>query len=85
MDAGDIGIIIAITLGFLAILFTMWGQSRQTRADVQRLSDDIERLRSEFGHRLSDVELEQARLEGVNSILTDVLKQQSHTHENTDD
>ena len=78
MDAGDIGIIITLALGFLAVLVAIWGQSRQWRADM-------EQLRSEFSHRISDVELDQARIEGANGTLSEVLKQQSHTHENTDD
>ena len=35
----------------------------------------------EIGNRVSEVELEQARIEGANRILSEVLKQQSHTHE----
>ena len=34
-----------------------------------------------LGARISEVEREQARLEGANGTLAEVLKQQSHTHE----
>ena len=36
------------------------------------------------GTRLSEVEREQARLEGANSMLSNLLRQQSHTHETGD-
>ena len=36
-----------------------------------------------FGERISEVEREQARLEGANGTLSEVLKQQSHTHESS--
>ena len=35
--------------------------------------------------RISEVEREQARLEGANGTLSEVLKQQSHTHESPAD
>ena len=38
-----------------------------------------------FSERISDVEREQARLEGANGTLSEVLKQQSHTHESSAD
>ena len=41
-------------------------------------------IHNRFGERLSEVEREQARLEGANGALADVLKQQSHTHESDD-
>lgn len=34
-----------------------------------------------MGSRVSEVELEQARIEGANRILSEMLKQQPHTHE----
>ena len=65
MDAGDIGIIVALVLGFLSVQVAIWGHSRQTRSDVNR-------IRGELGQRISDVEREQARLEGANGTLSEV-------------
>ena len=52
----------------------------EIRAQGERLEAQGERLEAEIraqGQRVSDVELEQARLNGVNSVVID----QAHTHE----
>lgn len=82
MDTGDIAIVATLVVGFLAILiaqFTLMRvDSRETRSEIRELSDRL-------GTRVSEVELKQARDEGANKTLSDVLKQQSHTHEVTTD
>ena len=81
---GVIAILIAI---FLAIGVYIW-QSSRSDARLDRLEAKIENkieaqgesLRAEIrlaSQRVSDSELEQARLNGVNSV----LERQTHTHE----
>ena len=74
IDIGDIAILITLVLGMLAIVVVLLWQTGRSDAKI----DD---LRGEFSRRLSEVELAQARQEGVNSVLQD----QTHTHENSDD
>ena len=74
IDLGDIAIIASMMLGILAIIVILLWQT--SRSDAK-----IDALRSEFGQRLSEVELAQARQEGANSVLQD----QTHTHETTAD
>ncbi len=62
MDTGEIAIVVALGLGFIANMITLLAFMRS------------------FSERISDVEREQARLEGANGTLAEVLKQQSHTH-----
>ena len=77
---GVIAILIAI---FLAIGVYIWQSSRYD-AKLDRLEAKLEAqgesLRTEIrlaSQRVSDSELEQARLNGVNSV----LERQTHTHE----
>ena len=83
-SVGVIAILIAI---FLAIGVYIW-QSSRSDARLDRLEAKIENkieaqgesLRAEIrlaSQRVSDSELEQARLNGVNSV----LERQTHTHE----
>lgn len=88
MDTGDI---IAVTISvssvlvgiFLATAVLVW----QMRMQSDRLSNEIRDQNAELkaqGGRISDIELEQARLEGANGALSEILRQQSHTHESND-
>lgn len=85
MDTGDM---IAVTISvssvligiFLATIVLVW----QMRTQSNRLSNEISELNAELkaqGGKISDVEREQARLEGANGTLNEILRQQSHTHE----
>lgn len=77
MEIGEIISVSAILVSILlAVLIFVW----QIHSHSNRLTEEIRAQ----GTKLSEVEREQARLEGANSILSDVLRQQSHTHE-TDD
>lgn len=88
MDTGDI---IAVTISvssvlvgiFLATTVLVW----QMRMQSDRLSNEIRDQNAELkaqGGRISDIELEQARIEGANGTLSEILRQQSHTHETND-
>lgn len=70
IDLGDIAILIAIMLGIISIIVVLIWQT--SRSDAR-----IDALRAELSQRVSDVELAQARQEGVNSV----LQNQTHTHE----
>ena len=70
IDIGDIAILIAIMLGIISIIVVLIWQT--SRSDAR-----IDALRSELSQRVSDVELAQARQDGVNSV----LQNQTHTHE----
>ena len=85
MDTGEIAIVAAIGVGFLANLIAIFALIRQSRSESRELRSELlgelRELRNSFGERISEVEREQARLEGANGVLSEVLKQQSHTHE----
>ena len=70
IDIGDIAILIAIMLGIVSIIVVLIWQT--SRSDAR-----IDALRAELSQRVSDVELAQARQDGVNSV----LQNQTHTHE----
>ncbi len=84
MEIGEIVSVSAILVGiFLSILIFVW----QIHSQSNRLTEEIRAQGAKIdaqGTRLSDVEREQARLEGANSMLSNVLRQQSHTHETGD-
>ena len=68
---------------FLMTAVFVW----QVRMQGNRLVEQISELNAELkaqGGRISDLEREQARLEGANGVLSEILKQQSHTHEPND-
>ncbi len=80
---GTSAIVVSI---FLATAVFIW-QSGRSDARIDRLDAKIDavadRLSAEIkehGRRVSDLELEQARLNGVNSVLAN----QFHTHESAD-
>ncbi len=83
-------------VAFLLTLFALMRQSnndlrveiREARAEVRELRNEMRaesrESREQFERqsvRISEAEREQARIEGANRILSDVLRQQSHTHE----
>lgn len=77
MEIGEIISVSAILVSILlAILIFVW----QMHSHSNRLTEEIRAQ----GTRLSEVEREQARLEGANSMMTAVLREQSHTHETGD-
>ena len=84
MEIGEIVSVSAILVGIFVstLVFVL-----QIHSYGNRLSDEIGAQGEEIkgqGGRLSDVEREQARLEGANDMLSDVFRQQSHTHETGD-
>ena len=95
MDAGEIFTVTAILVGFVAVLIgifaLMWQMHSQggrldAKIDAQgdRLATEIRAQGTEIkaqSGRISEAEREQARLEGVNSV----LRIQTHTHEAADD
>ena len=84
MEFGEyVGVSAIVVAIFLATAVYVW-QSSRSDARIERLDSKIEQqvesLRVEIkeqGKRVSESELEQARLNGVNSVLVG----QSHTHE----
>lgn len=73
MDTGEIIAVSSILVGiFLATIVFVW--------QMRMLTDEVKAQ----GGRISDIEREQARLEGANGTLSEILRQQSHTHEPTD-
>ena len=81
MEISEIVSVSAILVGiFLSTLIFVW----QIHSQGNRLSEEIRAQGEEIkgqGGRLNEVEREQARLEGANGTLADVLRRQSHTHE----
>lgn len=70
IDIGELAILITIMLGIVSIILVLFWQT--SRSDAR-----IDALRAELSQRVSDVELAQARQDGVNSV----LQNQTHTHE----
>ena len=52
---------------------------------IERSNERSDERNERNSQRISEVEREQARLEGVNSTLSEILNRQSHTHETSDD
>ena len=70
----------AILIAFFALMWQMNFQSNRVRDELmEAIRENRDAIRSLEG-RLSESEREQARLEGANRILGDVIRQQSHTH-----
>ena len=84
MEIAEIVSVSAILVGILlTILIFVW----QMHSHSNRLTEEIRAQGAKIdvqGTRLSEVEREQARLEGANAMLSNVLRQQSHTHETGD-
>ena len=77
-------IIVGLLFAMFALMWQMNSQSSRLEAKIDAQSEDIDtqgrELRTEIiaqGRRVSDAELENARLNGVNSVLTRF----AHTHE----
>ena len=59
-------------------------QSASLRAEIQAVSSSLETKIDAVGSMLGEVERSHARFEGINETLSQILRQQSHTHEPTD-
>lgn len=92
MDTGDIAILVGIGFANLTILIAlfalMWQTRSASRAEWNELRAEMREFRAEvreqgerLTQRISESEREQARLEGVNSVLL----RHTHTHETADD
>ena len=77
MDTGDI---IAVTISVSSVLIGIFLATIVLVWQMRMISDDIKSQ----SVRISDIEREQARLEGANGTLSEILRQQSHTHESND-
>ena len=83
MDTGEIVTLTAILVGLAAILVGIFALMWQMHSQGSRLDAKIDAQSADMkaqGAKLNDVEREQARLEGVNSV----LRIHSHTHEADD-
>ena len=81
MDLGGIlGVSAIIVAIFLATVVFVWQSNSQAGRFDARM-DRIEEKIEVMGRRVTDSELEQARLNGVNSVLAG----QTHTHQTTGD
>ena len=56
-------------------------EAREARNEAREARNEAREQFEKQNVRISEAEREQARIEGANRILSDVLKQQSHTHE----
>ena len=77
MDTGQLVIVITLAIGFSAIVIAMFALMWQSRRDTRSLAEDIRDLRSDLGKRVSEVELEQARIEARNEFLTQAVSRQA--------
>ena len=80
VDTGDVAILVGLAFGVISILIALLAQraeTRELRAELREVSSELRAEVRQTGQRISDSEREQARLEGVNSV----LQQQTHTHE----
>ena len=86
MDASDLAIISVVSVlafGFMTIGIALFGIGLGMRNDVRELRSEMTDMRSELmteiraaGVRVSDAELEQARMQGVMSV----IQPQAHDH-----
>ena len=80
MELTPIISVAAILIAFFALMWQMNFQSNRVRDELmEAIRENRDAIRALEG-RLSESEREQARLEGANRILGDVIRQQSHTH-----
>lgn len=91
MDTGQVVTVVGFLVSIFAILFgivaLMWQMSNQSNRLEAKIDAQGRELRDEIreqgarieaqGTRVSQAELDQARINGVNSV----LMQQTHTHE----
>ena len=73
MDTAQVATIVTVAIGIIAILLGIFGLMWQINSQSSRLEAKIEAQ----GTRVSQAELDQARINGINSVLL----QQTHTHE----
>ncbi len=59
-------------------------QGDSLRAEIKAVSNSLEAKIDSVGSGLGEVERSHARLEGINETLSQILRQQSHTHESAD-
>ena len=73
MSTGEIIAVVGASLSVIAVLLAVIGMGlvilQRIDAQRDRLEDKIETVRDSLGSRISDVEREQARQNGVNSVL----------------
>ena len=84
MDATVVGMFIGVFAILLGIFGLMWQMNRQSNRLENAIDAQGKELRDEMkeqGARVSQAELDQARLNGVNSVLL----RHTHTHENLGD
>ena len=86
MDTTQAVTVVAILVGIFAVLLgiaaLMWQINNQSSRLETKIETQGKELRAEIieqGRRVSQAELDQARINGVNSVLL----QQTHTHEST--
>ena len=99
MDAGEIIALAAILVGILlSIIVFVWqthsqnsrleakidAQSTSLRAEMDAQSTSLRAEMRALSDRLGVVESRLARFEGINETLSQILRQQSHTHESDD-
>lgn len=72
--------IFAVLLGIAALMWQINNQSSRLEAKIDRQGKELQEEIKSHGRRVSQVELDQARMNGVNSVLL----RQTHTHEQMD-
>ncbi len=88
MDTGQLAIVITLAIGFSAIvigmLAAMFALMWQSRRDTRSIAEDIRDLRNDLrkiGERVSEAELEQARIEARNEFLAQAVSRQENLHQ----
>ena len=84
MDVTAIGMFIGVFAILIGVFGLMWQMNRQSNRLEDAIDTQGKELRAEMkeqGTRVSQAELDQARLNGVNSVLL----RHTHTHENLGD
>ena len=85
MDTADIAIVVTLAVGFVAIVIAMFAVTRQANSETQREmrelnSETRQEMRQEIRdlsgrlERISEIEREQARMEGANGVLSEILQ-----------
>ena len=88
MDTGQLAIVITLAIGFSAIvigmLAAMFALMWKSRRDTRSIAEDIRDLRNDLrkiGERVSEAELEQARIEARNEFLAQAVSRQENLHQ----
>ena len=78
MNTGEVIAIVGASLSVIAVLLAVIGMGlvilQRIDAQRDRLEDKIETVKDSLGSRISDVEREQARQSGVNSVLVQLAR-----------